>query len=345
MKKSNHNNNPRPKKSLFRKLLIKLNRRVGYEIVDQANYTLPGLNKKGCDNLSTINQTTITIPFGNRKIERKVKSLHIIIRTCVKVKLVSQNKERLFAAEKLEYTLRIINSIIKSIYFARSLFKHIKLKLTIVDDNSDQSAIDAFSALLDEQFFEYEIISLEKAQFFDQIEPKNESGEMVTHNLKSLMSNFLQSILLGAASEDLVYLVEDDYLHKEHALQEMIFTYEKMSTLIGNELFLCPSDYPFLYEQCEPTQVVIGNQSHWRTVDQTLCTFLTSSQMINKYLKEMTHMCQFEHDPFEKPLHKIFEKEVCLSPLPTLALHVTNVNSAYGISPFVDAEALWAHCE
>ena len=48
---------------------------------------------------------------------------------------------------------------------------------------------------------------------------------------------------------------------------------------------------------------------------------------------------------FRKPLHKIFEKEVCLSPLPTLALHVTNVNSAYGISPFVDAEALWAHCE
>ena len=64
---------------------------------------------------------------------------------------------------------------------------------------------------------------------------------------KSLMANFLQSILLGAASEDLVYLVEDDYLHKEHALQEMIFTYEKISTLISNELFLCPSDYPFLY--------------------------------------------------------------------------------------------------
>ena len=56
--------------------------------------------------------------------------------------------------------------------------------------------------------------------------------------------------------------------------------------------------------------------------------------MINKYLKER-HMCQFEHD--RKPLHKIFEK-VCFSPLPTLALHVTNVNSTYGISPFVDAK-------
>lgn len=345
MKKSNHNNNTRPKKSLFRKLLIKLNRRLGYEIVDQTNYTLPGLNKKGCDNLSTVNQTAITIPFGNRKIERKVKSLHIIIRTCVKVKLVSQNKERLFSAEKLEYTLRTINSIVKSIHFARSLFKHIKLKLTIIDDNSDQSAIDTFNALLDGQFFEHEIKPLDKSKFLTKISKKNEYGLPLRDGFENMMANFLQSILLGAASEDLVYLVEDDYLHKEHALQEMIFTYEKISTLISNELFLCPSDYPFLYGQCEPTQVVIGNQSHWRTVDQTLCTFLTSSQMINKYLKEMTHMCQFEHDPFEKPLHKIFEKEVCLSPLPTLALHVTNVNSAYGISPFVDAEALWAHCE
>ena len=190
MKKSNHNNNPRPKTSLFRKLLIKLNRRVGYEIVDQANYTLPGLNKKGCDNLSTINLTAITVPFGNRKIERKVKSLHIIIRTCVKVKLVSQNKERLFTAEKLEYTLRTINSITKSIHFARSLFKHIKLKLTIVDDNSDQSAIDAFSALLNEQFFEYEIISLDKSKFLSKISKKNEYGQPIRDGFENMMANF-----------------------------------------------------------------------------------------------------------------------------------------------------------
>ena len=101
MKKSNHNNNTRPKKSLFRKLLIKLNRRLGYEIVDQTNFTLPGLNKKGCDNLSTVNQTAITIPFGNRKIERKVKSFISSLELVSKL-LVSQNKERLFSAEKLD---------------------------------------------------------------------------------------------------------------------------------------------------------------------------------------------------------------------------------------------------
>ena len=52
-------------------------------------------------------------------------------------------------------------------------------------------------------------------------------------------------------------------------------------------------------------------------------------------------MCKKEHAPFEKPLHTIYEKELCISPIPSLALHCTNVNSVFGLSPNINAKDLW----
>ena len=52
-------------------------------------------------------------------------------------------------------------------------------------------------------------------------------------------------------------------------------------------------------------------------------------------------MCQFEHYPFEQPLHDIYKNEYCLSPIPSLALHCTNVNSVFGLSPIMDWKHVW----
>ena len=42
--------------------------------------------------------------------------------------------------------------------------------------------------------------------------------------------------------EDLVYFVEDDYLHQKNAITEMIYAYERISSQTKRELVLCPSD-------------------------------------------------------------------------------------------------------
>ncbi len=52
-------------------------------------------------------------------------------------------------------------------------------------------------------------------------------------------------------------------------------------------------------------------------------------------------MCKKEHAPFEKPLHRIYEEELCISPIPSLAVHFTNINSIFGLSPNVDWEKIW----
>ena len=46
-------------------------------------------------------------------------------------------------------------------------------------------------------------------------------------------------------------------------------------------------------------------------------------------------------DPWEKPLHDIYNSNPCLSPVPSLAVHCANINSVFGVSPFIDLKRLW----
>ena len=324
------------KKSWFKKIFIKICRLIDYEIIDQSNFYLPVTDQHINEDLSKIGEKSLTIPMGNVKITRPVKSLTIILRTCTSVKMLTQSKKRLFDQEKSEYTFRTLNSIIKSINFAKELFNNVNLELIIVDHNSEKPAVDKIKSILSNQFFKSRFVPLIVDDFKKNINPINEKNEQVILNQMSNMSNIHQSLLLAKESDDLVYFVEDDYIHSIQAIKEMILTYEKLSSMLKSELILCPADYPYLYSEVENAQIFLGDKSHWRSIKETLCTFLMSKEMIIKYWDELTSMCKFEHYPFEKPLHNIYKNEHCLSPIPSLAIHCTNIYSVFGLSPNID---------
>ena len=329
----------------FKKIFIKICRLLGYEIIDQSNFYLPVSNQNINEDLSKIGKRSLTIPMGEIKITRQVKSLTIILRTCASVNMLTQSKKRIFDQEKSEYTFRSLNSIINSLNFAKELFDNVNLELIIVDHNSEKSVVDKIKLIISNQFFKSRFISLNVDDFKKDINSKNEKNEKVTFNQMSNMSNIHQSLILAKETDDLIYFVEDDYIHSIHAIKEMIFTYEKLSSMLKTELILCPSDYPYLYSEIENAKIFLGNKSHWRSIKETLCTFLTSKQMVMKYWDELTSMCKFEHYPFEKPLHNIYEKEYCLSPIPSIAIHCTNINSIFGLSPNVDWKKAWEESE
>ena len=329
------------KKSWFKKIFIKICRLLDYEIIDQGNFYLPVTDQHMNEDLSKIGEKSLTIPMGNVKITRPVKSLTIILRTCTSVKMLTQSKKRLFDQEKSEYTFRTLNSIIKSINFAKELFNSVNLELIIVDHNSEKAAVDKIKSILSNQFFKSRFVPLIVDDFKKNINPINEKNEQVILNQMSNMSNIHQSLLLAKESDDLVYFVEDDYIHSIQAIKEMILTYEKLSSMLKSELILCPTDYPYLYNEVENAQIFLGDKSHWRSIKETLCTFLMSKEMIIKYWDELTSMCKFEHYPFEKPLHNIYKNEHCLSPIPSLAIHLTNINSVFGLSPNIDWKKTW----
>ena len=330
------------KNNPFKKIFIKICRIFGVELIDQSNFSIPTSNKSINETLSMPGKNSITLPMGKVDITRPVKSLNIILRTCMSVNMLTQSKNRIFEKDKEQYTKRTLISLIKSVDCAKDIFKEVKFKIHVIDHNSSKKQVNDIKTILERSNLSFEILNLKFEEFSNLIKNTNEEKKEVTNNQKSNMSNIHQSLVLSKEiCEDLTYFVEDDYIHEKNSLTEMLFTYEKIASLTKKELIICPTDYPFLYSQSEGTRIFLGDKKHWRQVDQTLCTFLTSKEIIERYWDQITSMCKFEHYPFEKPLHNIYKKELCISPIPSLALHFTNVNSIYGLSPNVDWKRLW----
>ena len=125
-------------KKIIKKILIKLNRFNGYEIIDQNEFSFPSLKDKRFDDLSIINKKSIVLPLGEVKITRKVKSLGIIVRTNSNIHISDQNKKRIFNKEKISYIEKSLESLMISIKSLKSKYKQFEINLTIVDQSNDE---------------------------------------------------------------------------------------------------------------------------------------------------------------------------------------------------------------
>ena len=318
----------------MKKIFIKICKFLGFEIIDQNNFNSPTLNKELNEDLSILNKKSIILPLGEVKISRKVSSILIILRMNTDIEISDQNKRTLFEKPKIEYSKRSVNSLIKSVNFCQKKYSGLKIKTIIVDDNSNEDNLRTIKKLTENN--NIEIIKLDHNKYKSVI--KEQKNNETFSNLASL----LQSFEIGKErGEDLIFFVEDDYLHFEPMLEEMISSYERISSQIEKDIFMCPSDYPYLYMTNEKTNILIGNKRHWRTINKSLCTFLTSKNLLDKYWEKFNQNCLDRHDPFEKYINEIYEKEICISPLKSLSLHLTNVNSSYGLSPFINYKKLW----
>ena len=324
------------KKSIIKKLFIKLSKVLGYEIIDQSDFNSPTLQKELNEDLSIINEKSIVLPLGEVKVTKKVNSILIIFRTNTDVEIWDQNKKRLFEQPKIEYSLKALNSLIKSINFSKNKYPNIKFKIIIVDDKSKEENLSKINQIIDVSTLDITVITLKHEKYKGVI--KKQKNNQTFSNLSSL----LQSFELGKEhGKDLIFFVEDDYLHFEPMMEEMIASYERIASQVNRDIFMCPTDYPYLYMNNEKTNILIGNKRHWRTITRTLCTFMTTKAILDKYWDNFYNTCLDRNDPFEKHLNEIYKKEFCISPLKSLSLHLTNVNSSYGLSPFINYKKLW----
>ena len=324
------------KKSIIKKLFIKLSKVLGYEIIDQSDFNSPTLQKELNEDLSIINKKSIVLPLGEVKVTKKINSILIIFRTNTDVEIWDQNKKRLFEQPKIEYSLKALNSLIKSINFSKNKYPNIKFKIIIVDDKSKEENLSKINQIIDVSTLDITVISLKHEKYKGVI--KKQKNNQTFSNLSSL----LQSFELGKEhGKDLIFFVEDDYLHFEPMMEEMIASYERIASQVNRDIFMCPADYPYLYMNNEKTNILIGNKRHWRTITRTLCTFMTTKAILDKYWDNFYNTCLDRNDPFEKHLNEIYKKEFCISPLKSLSLHLTNVNSSYGLSPFINYKKLW----
>ena len=319
----------------MKKIFIKIAKLLGFEIIDQNRFISPTLNKELNEELSSFNNKSIVLPLGEVKITKKINSLLIILRVNTNIEIWDQNKKRLFEHPKIEYTLRSLNSLVKSIKFLKNNLPEIDVKTLIIDDHSNEENYKKIEKL-SKSLENIEIVSLNHEKYKSIIKKQK------SHETFSNLASLLQCFELGREKgKDLVLFLEDDYLHMETMLEEVVMSYQRIASQIGKDIFMCPSDYPYLYMNNEKTNVLIGNKRHWRIVNQTLCTFLGTKNLINEYWENLRNTCTDRHEPFEKFLNEIYQKEICISPLKSLSLHFTNVNSSYGLAPFIDYKKLW----
>ena len=324
------------KKNFLKKLFIKLCRLLGFEIIDQSNFNSPTLGKDLSETLSIQGKKSITIPLGQINIKKKIKSLTIILRTCTSELIMDQNKRRIFDKEKNEYTFKSLISLIKSIKYASKNLTNINFELIVTDTNSSEDDVQKIKEILAKSNINNKFISIILESFKNKIKPGYSKAKF------SNMANFYNSLLIAKnENADLIYFVEDDYLHTSHAITEMIFSYEKFYSIFSSDIVLLPADYPYLYVKDNNTKIYLGEKFHWRLVSESLVTFMTSKDLIDKNFDNLERMGIEWIDPWEKPLHKIYETNHCLSPIPSLAVHCANINSVFGVSPFINLKDLW----
>ena len=324
------------KTSFLKKIFIKFCRIFRYEIIDQANFRSPTLNKSLNETLSVPGEKSITIPLGLINITRKIRTFKIILRTCTSELIMDQNKRRLFDCEKNEYTFRALKSLIRATSLAKNIFNNIKFEFIVTDTNSAENDVVKIKELLNQTDIDSKFLSIDIKDFENKIKPGYSKAKF------SNMANFYTSLLMAQNEDsDIIYFVEDDYIHSSNSIIEMIFSYEKFSTIFKTDPVLLPSDYPYLYTKDEPTKIYLGEKHHWRLVSESLVTFMTSGNLVKENFINLESMGIEWIDPWEKPLHEIYKKNPCLSPLPSLAYHCANINSVFGVSPNIDLKKLW----
>ena len=321
------------KTSVLKKFFIKFSRFLGYELLDQNTFESPTLNKKLGESLSIAGKKSISLPLGEVEITRKVKSLTVFFRSCSKIKLWNQNKERIFKQPKSEYLLRSLNSILKSINYSKNKIPDLNISFHVIDDQSDKDVITKIKNLFEKHNQNYKLTNLDISEYKNVCQDTNFASIYKSYNIAKNIDS------------DLVYFVEDDYVHDEISIHEMLLSFERLSTQLKEDVILFPTDYPYLYAQNTATYILLGNKRHWRKIDQSLGTLMLSKKLFMKYWENFNEFATVKSDPAEKPLHRVYEKENCFSPIPSLAIHCTNINSIYGLSPNVDWETIWENAK
>ena len=145
---------------------------------------------------------------------------------------------------------------------------------------------------------------------------------------------------------DLIYFVEDDYLHAPSALAEMLEAQEFFSQKLGGtEVAIFPVDYPDKYapEAMKVSYLLLGPKRHWYLDRSTTGTFLISRTAYLANIDLCMKMGLFRVDPIiheGNSLNLIWtERGVQLfSPVPTLTIHM---QSADLMPPYIDWQSWW----
>jgi hypothetical protein len=287
--------------SKFKRFLLKL---LNVYAIDRETLNLvnPNYNNNGGNNF-ILNDKSLILSEGYLNLDRKIKKLDIYFRYAPNNKLWNSTdrwKRIVPNINKEQLILTCLQSLITSINKFSEKNK-LKITLNLISDKSNDK-------------FDNKIKELSNL--------KNIELKFYKSKIEGNRGTYLECCDMAENAEDLIFFIEDDYLFEPNCIEEMIFTYSRLSTLFKNDLFLCPSDYPFYYDSEYSTSIYIGHNYRWRIVKETLLTFMMSKKIFKINKDKIRMIGEKENDPFEKPLHEIYQTTPSLSPVGSLSYHI-----------------------
>jgi hypothetical protein len=231
--------------------------------------------------------------------------------------------------QKNELIKGCFNSLTRTLINASA---SININLIILDDSSSEDLLTFLRTKCNQLPFTTEIIQLQEKGYNN--------------------SAYHQFLKCRDSKADLVYSIEDDFLHCPTAIEEMVESYQLfVSRLKREEIVLYPFDEPSEYNPPNRTDFVVhGSRRHWRTGIFTTNVMLTKPQVFKDnwelfetlalkyngdYLNPRT-----EHYEESNTIWKIFyeNKAIRFNPIPSLALHMQFEQQQ---DPFINWKQWW----
>jgi hypothetical protein len=241
------------------------------------------------------------------------KNINVVLRTCDRVSLAD---DRIVPKDKcILYCLR---SLVKSLENYGSYTIH------VIDDNSSKETRD-------------NIISLVGSKNVTLLEHRDE--EHLSNKQKSRFSVKVAYDYIKTLPEDeLVYVVEDDYLHYSNSIEKMIEAWHFLSDIDNSvNIGIFPQDFTQLYlhplnpynsTYIQPCYIVAGPDRYYRTTWFTHESFMIQKSVISKYQEHFDEQLKigYEDGKWEgNSISKVWGKSDVLMfmPMKTLAYHVS----------------------
>jgi len=131
-------------------------------------------------------------------------------------------------------------------------------------------------------------------------------------------------IIQDFEDEDLVYLVEDDYLHKPGSQDILIEGLEKAKwvTLYDHpDKYMNNGPNPLVHNSAEQSRIYLTNSTHWKTTNSTTMTFAAKAKDIKSYSNIMKNYLKHSVPDDFNMWRAILQDSELISPIPGYSTH------------------------
>lgn len=258
--------------------------------------------------------------------------LHVVLRTCDKVSLASDR-----IVSKDECVVRCLKSLVNSL----QNFNKLEYTLHIIDDRSTNDTITKIQNIAPNAKFTF-------------LGERDETG--LNNKQKSRYSvKVAYDYIYSLPETDLVYIVEDDYLHYPDSITKMIESYEYFSSYIPHsKIGIFPQDFTELYPHpqnkfndtyVKPCIVIPGLDRYYRTTWYTHESFLIPMSVIYKYKEHFDNLLTIgDNEAYWEgnTISNVWESSDVMMLMPIMKPHCIHVSKKEDL-PFFnnDFEMLW----